>query len=315
MKSWARLVALAVERGGAHQPACHQRRRHRGDQQGRHRWRISCGSCGGFPRRRSSSPIGAAGCRFSSSFNRPLREWFKNVYFDTAASSLIFEKNVFRRVVDLIGADRVLFGTDYPLLCYPRESRTPDFSRALADAATAGLTEAELNQVLGGNLRRLLGWLKAPPDCRPDAPPADKMACPIARERGTDAMGEETAPCRRAVPRLTSGALLQPCFVPLPPVHFRSTETGARNRNRPHLRQGFIRLRTDALHPRLLEDHIGEVWVEGEISNFRRQSSGHQYFTLKDDRSQLPCVLFRNTAACSRPRRWRTACRCRFSAP
>ncbi len=45
-----------------------------------------------------------------------------------------------------------------------------------------------------------------------------------------------------------------------------------------------------------LESEIGEVWVEGEISNHRRQSSGHQYFTLKDDRSQLSCVLFRGVA-------------------
>ncbi len=45
-----------------------------------------------------------------------------------------------------------------------------------------------------------------------------------------------------------------------------------------------------------LESEIGQVWVEGEISNHRRQSSGHQYFTLKDDRSQLSCVLFRGTA-------------------
>lgn len=97
------------------------------------------------------------GLPFFFEFQPALRERFKNVYFDTAASSLIFQKNVFRRVVDLIGADRVLFGTDYPLLCYPRESRTPDFSRALADASTAGLTEAELTQVLGGNLLRLLG--------------------------------------------------------------------------------------------------------------------------------------------------------------
>ena len=42
----------------------------------------------------------------------------------------------------------------------------------------------------------------------------------------------------------------------------------------------------------LLELRIGRVWVEGEISNYRKQGSGHQYFTLKDDRSQLPCVLF-----------------------
>lgn len=45
-----------------------------------------------------------------------------------------------------------------------------------------------------------------------------------------------------------------------------------------------------------LETEFGNVWVEGEISNFRRQSSGHQYFTLKDDRAQLACVLFRSTA-------------------
>ncbi len=47
----------------------------------------------------------------------------------------------------------------------------------------------------------------------------------------------------------------------------------------------------------LLQEHIGEVWVEGEISNYRRQSSGHQYFTLKDDRSQLSCVLFRGSGS------------------
>ena len=46
----------------------------------------------------------------------------------------------------------------------------------------------------------------------------------------------------------------------------------------------------------LLETRIGSVWVEGEISNFRRQGSGHRYFTLKDNRSQLPCVLFRDEA-------------------
>lgn len=41
-----------------------------------------------------------------------------------------------------------------------------------------------------------------------------------------------------------------------------------------------------------IEDEVGRVWVEGEISNFRRQSSGHCYFTLKDNRAQLSAVLF-----------------------
>ena len=42
----------------------------------------------------------------------------------------------------------------------------------------------------------------------------------------------------------------------------------------------------------LLESQIGQVWIEGEIANLRKQATGHQYFTLKDDRSQVPCVLF-----------------------
>lgn len=41
-----------------------------------------------------------------------------------------------------------------------------------------------------------------------------------------------------------------------------------------------------------LEDEIGVVWVEGEISNYRRQPSGHQYFTLKDASAQISCVWF-----------------------
>ncbi|MEO0794030.1 MAG: exodeoxyribonuclease VII large subunit [Verrucomicrobiota bacterium] len=46
----------------------------------------------------------------------------------------------------------------------------------------------------------------------------------------------------------------------------------------------------------LLESHLEPCWIRGEISNLRRQSSGHVYFTLKDDRSQLSCVLFRADA-------------------
>ena len=45
-----------------------------------------------------------------------------------------------------------------------------------------------------------------------------------------------------------------------------------------------------------LETEIGLVWVEGEISNYRKQPSGHQYFTLKDAQCQLACVLFQRSA-------------------
>ena len=42
-----------------------------------------------------------------------------------------------------------------------------------------------------------------------------------------------------------------------------------------------------------LEEGFGEIWVEGEISNFRSPSSGHYYFTLKDGKSQIRAVIFR----------------------
>jgi exodeoxyribonuclease VII large subunit len=44
---------------------------------------------------------------------------------------------------------------------------------------------------------------------------------------------------------------------------------------------------------RLLEKQVGSVWVTGEVTNLRAQSSGHMYFTLKDAAAQLSCVLFR----------------------
>ena len=40
-----------------------------------------------------------------------------------------------------------------------------------------------------------------------------------------------------------------------------------------------------------LEKVMGRVWVEGEISNFIRAQSGHSYFSLKDDASQLRCAM------------------------
>jgi exodeoxyribonuclease VII large subunit len=46
----------------------------------------------------------------------------------------------------------------------------------------------------------------------------------------------------------------------------------------------------------LFEDAVGRVWVAGEVSNLRRASSGHLYFTLKDEGAQVRAVLFRASA-------------------
>src|SRR5216684_9370188 len=46
-----------------------------------------------------------------------------------------------------------------------------------------------------------------------------------------------------------------------------------------------------------LETRFGAVWVHGEVSNYKLHPNGHQYFTLKDARAQIGCVIFRNTMA------------------
>ena len=51
---------------------------------------------------------------------------------------------------------------------------------------------------------------------------------------------------------------------------------------------------------RTLESRVGEVWVEGEITGLRAHGSGHIYFSVKDAKCQLACVLFRSTRVAQR---------------
>jgi len=46
-----------------------------------------------------------------------------------------------------------------------------------------------------------------------------------------------------------------------------------------------------------LETKFGAVWVQGEVSNYKAHPNGHQYFTLKDVRAQIACVIWRDTMA------------------
>ena len=51
-----------------------------------------------------------------------------------------------------------------------------------------------------------------------------------------------------------------------------------------------------------LETKFAAVWVQGEISNYKQHASGHQYFTLKDQRAQISCVIWRDTMLSQRQR-------------
>lgn len=80
-----------------------------------------------------------------------------NVVYDTAANPLLYDLRSIRTVVDLIGADRLLFGSDFPLLLYPSKSRDMDMTCFVTQMLEeAGLTQPELQAVMGGNLKRIL---------------------------------------------------------------------------------------------------------------------------------------------------------------
>lgn len=87
---------------------------------------------------------------------QPETRALRNVYYDTAASPLLYGPDVWRRFLDVVPAERVLFGSDFPLNVYPRIDAAPNFSRLIAEAHRAGATAVELAEIMGGSARRLL---------------------------------------------------------------------------------------------------------------------------------------------------------------
>jgi len=89
--------------------------------------------------------------------NRRVRKLLRNVRYDCAASPLVYEPGIFRRVADLVGIDKLLFGSDFPLRLYPRSGARADFSRFLGQIRSeSGLSTAELEALLGGNFAKLI---------------------------------------------------------------------------------------------------------------------------------------------------------------
>lgn len=88
--------------------------------------------------------------------NKTVSKVLKNVYYDTAASPLLYSQSIYRRVIDTIGADKILFGTDYPLLLQPGQTKTPSFNPILNELQSAQLSTDEANKILYQNAARLL---------------------------------------------------------------------------------------------------------------------------------------------------------------
>lgn len=75
-------------------------------------------------------------------------ETLANVYYDISAAPFLFKPKVYRTFIEIAGVEKVLLGTDYPLLELPRY---------LTELKAANITEEEQSAILGGNLARILG--------------------------------------------------------------------------------------------------------------------------------------------------------------
>ena len=87
------------------------------------------------------------GIFFFGLMKKEVKESFKNVYFDTAASPYLYDAQIYRIAEKIVGADKILFGSDYPLL--------PPL-KYFSEMAQAGLTKKQLNKINGENAVQLL---------------------------------------------------------------------------------------------------------------------------------------------------------------
>ena len=89
--------------------------------------------------------------------NPRLHSALQHVYYDTAALPLLYDIRSLQAVIDLVGADKLLFGSDYPLRLYPRTQHQPNMRRWLDHIVNeGGLNAAQLDALLGANFKRLL---------------------------------------------------------------------------------------------------------------------------------------------------------------
>ena len=71
----------------------------------------------------------------------------ENVFFDTAASPYLYDADIYQIADQIIGVDKILFGSDYPLL--------PP-ARYFSEMKLAGLTKIQLEKISGNNAEQLL---------------------------------------------------------------------------------------------------------------------------------------------------------------
>jgi uncharacterized protein len=87
------------------------------------------------------------GLFFYQLLKKEVKASLQNVYFDTAASPYLYDPDVYRVACEIVGSEKILFGSDYPLL-------SP--ARYFTEMAAAGLSRAARDSICGENAARLL---------------------------------------------------------------------------------------------------------------------------------------------------------------
>ena len=86
------------------------------------------------------------GLFFYALMKKEVKQILKNVYFDTAASPYLYDPEVYQSAIQLVGVDKILFGSDYPLLA-PK--------KCFSEMEQSGLTKDQIDPICGLNAKRL----------------------------------------------------------------------------------------------------------------------------------------------------------------
>ena len=101
-----------------------------------------------FPNNKIILAHWGGGVFFYHLLRKEVKEALGNAYFDTAASPFLYNPAIYNMAIQIMGAEKILFGTDFPLL-------KP--SRYFKEFKTAGLSELDKRKICGENAQRLLG--------------------------------------------------------------------------------------------------------------------------------------------------------------
>lgn len=100
-----------------------------------------------FPENKIVLAHWGGGLFFYQLLKKEVKASLQNVYFDTAASPYLYDPDVYRVACELVGSEKILFGSDYPLL---------GPARYFAEMAAAGISDEDRGRICGGNAARLL---------------------------------------------------------------------------------------------------------------------------------------------------------------